>query len=113
MKPLGVTFSLDDFGTGYSSLSYLKRLPFAELKIDKSFIQDTPSDVNDTAIVKAILAMSKSLEMDVVAEGVENEEQRDFLLASGCQLFQGFLFAKPMTIEDFDRIVSLSDKDSK
>jgi len=57
--------------------------------------------------------MSKSLEMDVVAEGVENEEQRDFLLASGCQLFQGFLFAKPMTIEDFDRIVSLSDKDSK
>ena len=92
---LGVRFSIDDFGTGYSSLAYLKRLPLYELKIDKSFVQDTPDDPSDTAIVQSILSVARHLNLRVVAEGVETTAQADFLTGSQCDCLQGYLFGRP------------------
>jgi len=99
LTTLGIRFSIDDFGTGYSSLAYLKRLPLYELKIDKSFVQDTPGDPNGTAIVQSILSMASHLRLRVVAEGVETKEQAEFLIANGCASMQGFLFARPMPLD--------------
>lgn len=92
---LGVRFSIDDFGTGYSSLAYLKRLPLFELKIDKSFVQDTPGDPSDTAIVQSILSVASHLNLRVVAEGVETRAQADFLVENQCECLQGYLFGRP------------------
>lgn len=107
---LGVKFSLDDFGTGYSSLSYLKLLPMAQLKIDASFVRDLQTDANDVAITQTIIELGRSLELEVIAEGVETEAQRDILLMQGCALFQGYLFARPMPLDEFVQRVEGSTK---
>ena len=106
LKAIGVGFSLDDFGTGYSSLSYLKRLPLDQLKIDQSFVRDIMDDINDASIVNMIIALGLSLGLEVLAEGVETEEQMQLLLNNGCQAFQGYLFSKPVPIDDFERILA-------
>ena len=103
LKDLGVRFSMDDFGTGYSSLSYLSRLPIDQLKIDQSFVRDITTDQHDAAIVQTIISMALSMGMEVIAEGVETEEQREFLELRGCQAYQGYLFAKPQPIEELER----------
>jgi EAL domain-containing protein (putative c-di-GMP-specific phosphodiesterase class I) len=90
-----VRFSIDDFGTGYSSLAYLKRLPLHELKIDRSLVQDTPHDSDDTAIIKMILSMARHLNLNVVAEGVETREQTEFLVANQCHVLQGYFYSRP------------------
>ncbi|KUM54062.1 EAL domain-containing protein [Rheinheimera sp. EpRS3] len=101
LNTLGVRFSLDDFGTGYSSLSYLKLLPLKQLKIDRSFVRDLLTDPNDKAIIKTILALGQSLELSVIAEGVETEAQYSKLLHLGCQQFQGYFFGEPMPQTSF------------
>jgi diguanylate cyclase (GGDEF)-like protein/PAS domain S-box-containing protein len=98
---LGIRFSIDDFGTGYSSLKYLQRLPLVELKIDRSFVEDTPHDVSDTGIVRSILSMAHHLGLEVVAEGVENQAQADFLLQQHCDRLQGYLYGRPQPIEEW------------
>lgn len=107
LKQMGIQFSVDDFGTGYSSLSYLKRLPIDELKIDQSFVRDIATDKDDAAIVTTIIAMAAHLNLTVVAEGVENFQQLNFLTANGCTLFQGYHFSPPLTPE---RLISFIKK---
>ncbi len=102
LREAGVGFSMDDFGTGYCSLIYLKRLPINQVKIDASFVRDVTHDPNDAEIVRTILAMSRTLGFDTIAEGVETEEQRQFLVDNGCEKHQGFLFAKPMPVEELN-----------
>ncbi len=96
---MGIGLSLDDFGTGYSSLNYLKRFPLDCLKIDKSFVDDITTDPDDAAIASAIISMARSLEVQVVAEGVETRAQLEFLRAHGCGAMQGYYFSKPLPAE--------------
>jgi len=106
LHTLGIRFSMDDFGTGYSSLSYLKKLPLNELKIDKSFISDLQDNEQDKSMVKTILNIAKDLNLVVVAEGVESQEQKEFLEENSCDVLQGFYFSKPISKEEFERLAS-------
>lgn len=108
-QALGIKISIDDFGTGYSSLNYLKRLPINALKIDQSFIRNINTDENDKVIVNAILAMAHSLGLEVVAEGVEEEHQRDYLVEKSCDTLQGYLYSKPLQAEKLEALLAKGD----
>lgn len=101
IRDIGVSVSIDDFGTGYSSLSYLKKFPISELKIDQSFLRGFPANDEDTAIVRAIIALAHSLDLYVTAEGVETQEQVNGLKNISCELLQGYYFSKPLAFDDF------------
>ena len=100
IKQSGVSFAMDDFGTGYSSLSYLAQLPIDQIKIDRSFVRNLPGSRNDETIARAIITLGQELAMDVIAEGLETEVQHEFLAAHGCQAYQGYLFSRPLPIEE-------------
>lgn len=114
LREIGIQFSLDDFGTGYSSLQYLKRLPLDQLKIDMSFVRNIVTDHSDRTIVHTIVSMAQSLNLDVIAEGVETEEQRLILLNTGCAHLQGYLFSKPLPLGKFELLLNeLQDKQAR
>lgn len=108
LKAKGVSFSLDDFGTGYSSLNNLKRLPFDQLKIDQGFVRNILSDANDAAIAKMVVSLAVSMGLGVIAEGVELKAQSDFLASEGCHSYQGYLYAHPVPLADFEHFVTKS-----
>ncbi len=105
LKARGVSFSLDDFGTGYSSLTYLKSMPLDQIKIDQSFVRDVLIDPNDASIAQTIIGLAAGLNLEVMAEGVENEAQREFLHENGCYLYQGYLYSKPLPADQFERFI--------
>jgi diguanylate cyclase (GGDEF)-like protein len=105
LRDVGIRFSLDDFGTGYSSLSYLKRMPLDQMKIDRSFVRDVLTDSNAAAIARTIVALANTLGLNVIAEGVETAEQRDFLASCGCRVYQGYYFSRPLPLHDLEKFM--------
>ena len=108
IRQQGVGLAIDDFGTGYSSLSYLKKFPINILKIDRSFVKDLTVDPDDDELVKGILSMAQSLKLQVVAEGVENQEQEAFLVSNQCLFTQGYYYSRPLSQPDFERYLMQS-----
>lgn len=113
LKTRGISFSMDDFGTGYSSLAYLTQLPLDQLKIDRSFVLNLPQNVNDGIVARTIITMGSSLGLDVIAEGVETEEQRAFLEGNGCLAYQGYLYSKPLPVEKFGEFIATNKMQSE
>jgi len=105
MRRLGVRLAMDDFGTGYSSIGHLKRFPIDSLKLDRSFVRDLPDDINDVAITRAVIAMAHTLNINVVAEGVEREAQLELLRAEGCDEYQGYLCQPPLALAELEPFV--------
>ena len=105
ISDMGIELAVDDFGTGYSSLTYLKRLPINKLKIDQAFIGDLPGDEEDAAITKVVIALAHSLNLKVIAEGVETKEQRDFLIENKCESIQGYFYYKPVPGDEITKIL--------
>jgi len=105
IRDMGISLAIDDFGTGYSSLSYLKRLPIKKLKIDQSFVKDLPHDEEDIAISRAVIALAKSMNLDIIAEGVETKEQKDFLVNNECKNIQGYYYSKPVNADEMKKIL--------
>ena len=110
LKDYGVTFSLDDFGTGFSSLNYLKSLPLNQLKIDRSFVSHMEKNLKNAKIVKSTISLGHDLGLDVIAEGVETEQQLAFLQKHQCRFFQGFLFSRPVPLKKFEAYLADSTK---
>jgi EAL domain-containing protein (putative c-di-GMP-specific phosphodiesterase class I) len=106
IKELGVSVSIDDFGTGHSSLAYLKRFPVSELKIDRSFVRDAPTNPDDATIVRAVIDLAHALGLRVVAEGVENDEQIALLRGLGCDWMQGFRLGRPLPVVKFETMLN-------
>ena len=109
LQGMGIRFALDDFGTGYSSLAYLKKLPLDQVKIDRSFVRNLLVDADDAALCRAIIMLGHSLDLKIIAEGVETDSQRDFLQAHGCHFAQGYLFARPMPAEELEQWLQQAD----
>ena len=109
LKDLGLSLAIDDFGTGYSSLAYLKQMPIDVLKVDRAFVRDLPMDENDCAITRAVILMAQQLGLKVVAEGIEESDQADFLTDSGCELGQGFLYSRPLNLADLEQVLRSDD----
>jgi len=107
LRKMGLQIALDDFGMGHSSLVYLKRLPITTIKIDQSFVKDMLTDTNDKAIIQMILAIGKTINCKIVAEGIEQLAQFEALKSYGCSFFQGYYFSKPLTINAFEEMVNL------
>jgi len=105
IQQMGISIAIDDFGTGYSSLSYLKRFPIDVLKVDRSFVTDIPNDLSDMEITAAVIAMAHKLNLKVVAEGIETQEQIDFLRSNRCEYGQGFLIARPMSASQLEAYI--------
>jgi EAL domain-containing protein (putative c-di-GMP-specific phosphodiesterase class I) len=105
LKAMGITFALDDFGTGYSSMTLLRQLPLSQLKIDYTFVRDVLDDPNNAAIVSMIICLGRTLDLQVVAEGVETAEQLDFMSGAGCHLSQGYYFSKALPGDRFEEFI--------
>jgi len=105
IRDMGISLAIDDFGTGYSSLAYLKKLPIKKLKIDQSFVKDLPDDEEDIAISRAVIALAKSMNLEIIAEGVETKEQRDFLVQNECRNIQGYYYSKPVNAQEMKKIL--------
>jgi EAL domain-containing protein (putative c-di-GMP-specific phosphodiesterase class I) len=105
LRSLGIHLSIDDFGTGYSSLSYLQQYSFSKLKIDRAFIMNLTENKSDRSLVTAIIAMAKALNMKVIAEGIEEQAQADFLKYLDCEYGQGYLYSKPLPADEFEKLL--------